>query len=152
MNRAKFSFLFSVMLVFAWGVAVLPSVARAGEATIVREDKTMKYKGETREYIVFAPSERQRFQRFPVVAVLHGGEGDVEKAIRATNMEEYLRANPYYIAVFPRALPGHQWNDGRAETNSGADDAGFIRTVAAAVALEYGGIAERMYLAYPTAA
>ncbi|NDV02343.1 alpha/beta hydrolase family esterase [Pseudoroseicyclus tamaricis] len=95
---------------------------------------TLTHAGQERSYYAALPPGGGA--GLPVVMVFHGGEGDGTHAALASGLGTRVAAGEL-VALYPNA-GGDQWNDGRAETQTGRDDVGFAIAVLADAARRYG--------------
>lgn len=112
----------------------------AAEADLVQE--TLVVDGLTRSWYLHMPAASAGLRGLPALLVFHGGEGDGRDAAAVSRMT--TAGN--FVAVFPDS-PGTQWNDGRAETDSGIDDVGFIRALVADLVQRHGIDPDRVFVA-----
>lgn len=87
----------------------------------------MTYQGTTRSYSIYVPAHLPVRGKHAAVFVFHGGGGNAEHAISASQMVKAADSNDF-IAVFPNSGES-QWNDGRVKADQSKDDVGFIRAI-----------------------
>jgi polyhydroxybutyrate depolymerase len=108
----------------------------------VRASISIQWQGVDRFYHVRKPAKYVTGNG--AVFVLHGGGGDVEKAIDSSAMT--AEANTYgFLAVFPES-GGSQWNDGRSTVDTTKDDIGYIDAVADDLVSRFGASRAKMAL------
>ena len=84
--------------------------------------------GRKRTYLLHIPKGYIASNKYPLVAVFHGGGGSGEKITKQTGFAAKADKEGF-IAVFPDGIK-HNWNDGRDTTDAykaGADDIKFVR-------------------------
>ena len=85
-----------------------------------------------RSFILFLPDSPTALGTgFPLVVVLHGGGGTAEQMMRFSRFNEIGKRERAVIA-YPQGI-ARSWNDGRSfrGRDTGVDDVGFIRAMAA---------------------
>ncbi|MDP3795339.1 MAG: PHB depolymerase family esterase [bacterium] len=104
--------------------------------------------GRTRTYLLRIPQGYSTQQRYPLVAVFHGGGGSGEKIAAQTGFAAKADQEGF-IAVFPDGVR-HNWNDGRDTTDAykqGVDDIAFVRALIARLSGEFPVDPKRIYAA-----
>ena len=112
-------------------------------ATLERESVTVE--GTARSFALYLPADYDSQEQYPILIVLHGGEGDGLGTAERTGFADYVDGDQF-IAVFPDA-GGRQWNDGRETTRSNADDVAFLEAVVQSVVEMYGGDPAHVFVA-----
>ena len=97
------------------------------------EERTLRYDGRERHYIVEFPDAKAPR---PAIIVFHGAGGTAERLRRATN---FSLDEEGWVEVYPDAI-GRVWSDGRSLLTVGAlrmgDDVGFVRALLAELVAE----------------
>jgi polyhydroxybutyrate depolymerase len=122
---------------------ILPGKATSTKttSTIGQSDHMIVHGGLTREYTVYVPKDYDPAVSYPLVVLLHGGNGNstnlLSKISRAEPSRKRFLADSNFeakadldnfIIVAPEGNSGN-WNDGRSGTEPaklGTDDVGFI--------------------------
>lgn len=122
----------------------------AGVVSGTREG-SMQHDGELRNYFVHIPKGYSPEATYPLVFLLHGGEGNAASFLEQTNMTAKADAESF-ILVAPNALDGN-WNDQRGNTNKIGDaaavevidDVGFLQALVADISVNYSVDEDRIY-------
>lgn len=118
---------------------------QGGEAAAGLQRFSINYQGLDRSYYLHVPASVAGKAGAPLVFVFHGGQGDGTDAAKASQMA-VVADELGFIAVFPDSYQ-HQWNDGRATTQSNVDDVGFVKTLIATLGDSYGADTSRVFAA-----
>lgn len=110
---------------------------------------SMTVNGVERTLYMDLPFGYRSTDSYPVIIMLHGGNGDGLKIAGTTELSKYTKRNKI-VAVYPNALPNAgdtAWHDGR-EFTGGSDpsDVDFLSAVVDAVVRNYGRDPSRVYL------
>jgi polyhydroxybutyrate depolymerase len=108
---------------------------------------SLQFQGQQRTFKICAPSSKSS-NSYPIVMFLHGGYGGGATLAASTGLCDHVDQRQF-IGVFPDAV-GNQWNDGRETTVSNIDDVGFIKALISYVSRQYGGDAQRVFVAGPS--
>ncbi|WP_372603478.1 PHB depolymerase family esterase [Actibacterium sp.] len=84
--------------------------------------------GITRTFYVHVPDNFDSSANKGAVFAFHGGQGTGDKTA-ATSGLPAAADQMGFVAVFPNAGDGRQWNDGRETTTSKIDDVGFVHAI-----------------------
>ena len=103
--------------------------------------ETLKVGTTGRHYELFVPSDTPNL---PLVIVLHGGRGNGKQTERFVRFDE-VAAREQFVVAYPDGV-GHQWNDGRAEIATGADDVAFIAALIDELAIVHHIDRHRVYV------
>lgn len=129
--------------------AFLASLLLSAPANALMSEYSINVNGVTRTYYLDLPNNYSKHNNYPIVMMLHGGNGDGRKIAYQTNLSAYTKTTGV-IAVYPNALPsdtGSQWNDGRTETYSAEqDDVTFLSNLVDHLVARYGHDANRVFL------
>lgn len=138
-------------------LAVLASLmlCAAFPASAAMQLYSINIAGVTRTFWLELPRAYSSSKTYGVVMVLHGGQGDGQKAADQTDLAQYSRGAFFtgaggFVAVYPNAMQtanGTQWNDGRAYTSGVPDDVAFLSAVMDWAVASYGRAPTRTYLA-----
>ncbi len=123
----------------------------------IEESIELDVDGQSREYLVYAPTTKRVHQKRPLVLFLHGAGGTAERA-----MENYgwvgKAKEESFIVAFPQALPlnlelpsdfktnPNVWNDGSERGQQSADDILFLRKVVQDISKRYRIDSKRIYV------
>jgi polyhydroxybutyrate depolymerase len=115
-------------------------------------DHTLSFKGLSRAYTVYVPKNYKPATAYPLVVLIHGGDGNGSNMISKLASNEpggkrFIVDSKFetkadtdnFIVVAPEGYGGN-WNDGRTGTDPaklGTDDVGFIVAVVDDVAATY---------------
>ncbi len=119
------------MRLLALLLMLLPALAPA--LALPAEDRTIRYAGRDRHYVVEFPDAAGPR---PAVIVFHGAGGTAEGVRRAT---KFGLDEEGWVEVYPDAV-GRMWSDGRSLLSVGVlrtgDDVGFVRALLADLVAE----------------
>jgi polyhydroxybutyrate depolymerase len=89
----------------------------------------------TRTYLFYVPAIYRKTQSVPLVFVLHGGGGQGANMPRFSGMSA-LAERENFIVVYPDGI-NRQWNDGRENVPTNADDVAFFAALIERFAADY---------------
>lgn len=140
-NRFRMSLMASAVLALAGVSFIGPADAGA------LQQKTITIGGVQRTYYVSTPPNYpNRFRKYSVMFVLHGGSGTGPKVAQTSDM--VAQADRLgFIAVFPNSNGGKPWNDGRSSTSMNGNDVAFLVAVSDLLVKEGSAAATRIFVA-----
>jgi polyhydroxybutyrate depolymerase len=94
-----------------------------------------------RHYELFVPTDTPNL---PLVIALHG-QGSTGRQMERFTRFDSVAAREQFVVVYPDAID-HHWNDGRPETDNGADDVAFIGSLIDEMAAAHGIDRTRVYI------
>jgi polyhydroxybutyrate depolymerase len=139
---------------------VVTTPSTPGTAVVGESDHVISYKGLERVYTVYVPKNYNPATIYPLVVLLHGGDGNGDNMISKlsgtgpkgkrllTDLKFEAKADTNnFIIVAPDGYGGN-WNDGRTGTDPaalGTDDVGFIVAVVDEVSATYNINSKKVY-------
>lgn len=133
----------ALLVAFLQALIATACMGSSGAAAAIVKQDSIVVQGQTRTYSVYLP-ESNGSRRYPIVMMLHGGEGTGASVAQRTGLGGYVDREGF-IAVFPDA-GSQQWNDGRETTRSGRDDVGFLVAVVHDLVARSGGDRARVFV------
>jgi len=114
---------------------LIPFLVQGGE-TAADQEKSLRFAGETRSYLLHIPPGYVAGKSLPVVIVLHGGGGSAEGMARITGFSKKGDLENF-VVVYPRGSGRYEkrfltWNSGNCcgyALDENVDDVGFIRAL-----------------------
>lgn len=140
---------------FSWFFRHKPR-PRPPQPMITRQARTITHNSVSRYYEVDVHSSpvQSLGVGIPIIVCCHGGGSNPAAVRNESRFDELQAQNGEFIMVYPRGTTnafgsGYYWNDGRNfhdGTPQTADDVGFIKTILAQVASDFGGDLRHAYI------
>lgn len=123
------------------GEAGVDATADLGGLSAGESTRWVRHEGRERSYLLYAPTNYDPGQAWPVVLVFHGGGGNAENARRMTGFNEVAEGEGFLV-VYPNGNGRLEeriltWNAGTCcgyAMEEGVDDVGFVRALLADLA------------------